>query len=658
MKYVAAAERTGRDGVTARAVLLAFALLVGIAVAGFYIQIVWGSVTRLSAGVPARAQLGLLFLLTALMSMPVLRRFALARRELLTVYCIVLVGGPLVSSGILFWMLPHQIAYHYQAEINPLWRRTFLPHVPAWFAPSEASVVRGFFEGGASVPWSAWAVPLLAWGGFMLALFFCTFCLMSLLQHQWIANERLTFPTALIPLHMVREPVSRDMGDVGRLPLSRLFWLGLGIALLISFTNRLADRVPAVPAIPTGPMPLMRWHKVGPLAGLGEIQLLLWPWLIALAYLIPRDLSFSIWFFWFVRLGLSVAAIAAGAEPVRPEEWYSSAFPAPYFQGGGAMLALTLWTLWIARRHLAAAARSAFGRASLDSDLAAPIPHRWAVPGVVLSVAVLVGFCLFAGCGLLVSLALVTGIVGYYFLWARLRAEAGLGYLFFPIEIESALVQSLGRNAFRTREIITLVSARWATFAGGGDTFEVCTGSVLESFKVADSAAIGKRRLAAAMAAGFLLSLTIGIYVLMRGFYHYGYFGTYVGEGSAWAWSWQTRNDGERILQRLSSTENASFDAVLAIAVGALVTVALGMLRLRFLWWPLHPLGYIAANTWGMFYYYMPFMIGWALNSLVIRYGGLRLYRQTVPLAVGLVVGDMLNPTLWALASLVTLGRV
>jgi hypothetical protein len=54
----------------------------------------------------------------------------------------------------------------------------------------------------------------------------------------------------------------------------------------------------------------------------------------------------------------------------------------------------------------------------------------------------------------------------------------------------------------------------------------------------------------------------------------------------------------------------------------------------------------------------MPFFVGWALKSLVIRYGGLRLYRVTVPLAIGLIVGDMMNVGVWTAVALVTRGEV
>jgi len=52
-----------------------------------------------------------------------------------------------------------------------------------------------------------------------------------------------------------------------------------------------------------------------------------------------------------------------------------------------------------------------------------------------------------------------------------------------------------------------------------------------------------------------------------------------------------------------------------------------------------------------------PFLIAWVAKVLVTRYGGLRLYRATLPLAIGLIVGDLLNTTLWNVVALATRGH-
>ena len=656
-------DHSATAGVTRRAVLLGFALLLPVAVGAFYVEIAWGRLYEFGSGVPAMAPVVVLFLLALVMGLPGLRRSGMTRREMLVVYSIVLVAGPLVSHGILFWMVPKTISYYYAAQLNPQWEAAFLRYVPGWFAPSEPAAVMGLFEGHARVPWLLWAVPGAAWLSFMLALFLCTLCLLSLLQRQWISNERLAFPLAQLPLEMIRESGERDRGRAGRLTAVGVFWGGIAASFGLNFLNALSIRVPSIPAIPLGGgddpnrLVLMAWHKVGPLAGLGEISLVLTPWMIAVAYLLPMDLSLSAWFFWLVRLALTVAAIAGGAAPQMPEGWYDSSFPAPYFQGGGASLALALWVLWTARRHLRHALQTAWRTPRSRSDADEPMPHRWAVAGFVLTFGFMLWFYWLAGCRLVFAVVMVSLVVGYYVMWARVRAETGLGFLPFPLEIQSAMVVPFGSGVFRTREIIAMISTRWAFFPGFGESFEVCTGNALETFKVADAAGIAPRRLTPALVAGFVLSLGVGFAIILAGLYHYGFFGLAMGSGYTWP-SWQTRNDGQRVFFYLVQPEQADMNGLAAISAGAATALVLGMLRARLWWWPLHPVGYIAANCWGMQFYAMPFLVGWLCKSLVIRYGGPRQFRKTVPLAIGVIVGDLLNEGIWAVIALVTRGRV
>lgn len=639
---------------TPRALVIAFLLLLLLTLAAFYVEIAWNRINEFNSAAPAMGPIASLFLLAAVMSLPVMRRGGLTRKELLVIFCVVIVGGPLVSHGILFWMLPKVIAFYHQAQLHPEWETGFISLIPTWFSPTDPKAIEGFFEGRSHVPWALWWTPLLVWCGFLLCLFLATLCAVIIVQRQWITNERLSFPIAQIPLEMVREG---EAGSAGRLPWGWMFWIGVIGSFLANFMNGLATRFPAVPAIPLGPVPLMQWQKVGPLAGLGEIDLVLWPWMIAIAYLIPKELSFSAWFFWLVRLGLTVLAVAAGGTPQRPEEYYGSAFPAPYVQGGGAAFALLLWVFWIGRQHFARAARLAINPRSEAPDRSEPLSYRWAFFGFVISFGLMVAFCLAAGCRPLVAFVLIGLIVGYYLLMARVRAETGIGFIPFPLEIQDGLTSIFGSKAFTSPEIITMISMRWSFFPGFGQSAEVLTANALENYKIADAARINSRRLTYVVVAGFIAMLVFGAYLLLTQIYWQGYFG--LGMGSAYNWpSWQTRNDGGRIFEYLSNPQGPEVNGIIAFSVGAVVAVGLGLFRLRFWWWPFHPIGYLAANTWGMQWYYMPFFVGWGLKVLVIRYGGLRLYRATVPLAIGLIVGDQLNAFTWAILALLTHGRL
>jgi hypothetical protein len=53
-------------------------------------------------------------------------------------------------------------------------------------------------------------------------------------------------------------------------------------------------------------------------------------------------------------------------------------------------------------------------------------------------------------------------------------------------------------------------------------------------------------------------------------------------------------------------------------------------------------------------YPWLPFLMGWALKSVMLRYGGMRLYRAALPFFLGLILGDYVVPAFWAVYGVVT----
>ena len=89
------------------------------------------------------------------------------------------------------------------------------------------------------------------------------------------------------------------------------------------------------------------------------------------------------------------------------------------------------------------------------------------------------------------------------------------------------------------------------------------------------------------------------------------------------------------------------------VAQGFVVVLMLAFMPSRFLWWPLHPVGYLMGNDHTMNYLWMPFLIGWLVKSIVLKYGGLRAYRKTIPEAVGVILGDFVSMTIWSVIGIV-----
>ena len=640
-----------QGGVTWRAAAISLAIILISAPAIFYGEVVlykgvW------SSGVPASWPLAVLFLLGAAGSVPVLRRFGLTREELLTIYCVVLVATPLLSINVIFWALSQPISYYYFGQLFPQWEETFIRLIPTWFSPSSPSAIEGYFWGRAFVPWSEWLIPVAAWSSFLSALFLANLCLLSLLQRQWISHERLTFPLAQIPLESI-ESVAGE--KTGRLSTSRMFWLGLTIAFVVTLGSSLSQRLPALPALLLR-VRVMDAQPVGPVSAFGQVDMAVYPWLLAVAYLIPTELSFSVWSLWLARIGLTAIAIATGAAPGSAEDWWRFSFPAPYNQATGAVLALSGLSLWAARRQLARALRTAFARGRDGSEAGEPLRHRWALAGFVVCFAWLVYFFLLAGCRLAFALAFPAVIIGAYLSYARLQAEAALdtGFWWF----NDIMLMPVGAKRYLPQEIISLYTAGWVSAPLPSIVLSTCSINALTSFKIADAAGVGLRRLTHLLLGGFFLALVVGVFVTLTGTYRFGFIAMKGSAGNSLVAD-VLRVYGHDIYNNIELNYDVDPrpEGVFYIGAGAAVCLLLSILRLRFLWWPLHPIGYILSNSLPIAYGLVPFFIAWVVKVLVTRYGGLRLYRATLPLAIGLIVGDLLNTTFWNLVAVATRGR-
>jgi hypothetical protein len=630
------------SGVTFLAVVIALLLIAFLAVLGFIVEMLLYLAYDFNTQSPPISPLGSLFLLT-LVNMAIARRWrGLSRRELLVVYAMVTVSVPLIAHGTLVWLFSISIGQYEHAHRIPAWSSVFSQYVPSWFCPSDPDAVDGFFRGQASVPWGLWLRPAAAWGAFFCALYLANLCLLVVFRRQWATNERLSFPIAQVPLEFIHEG-----GDgAARLTSAKAFWAGFGVVCLLGLLARLSAIFPSIPRLSLDEWVVMPWQPTGPLAGIGDFTVSLSPWLLGLAYLIPKELSLSVWVFWYLRVAETMAAIAAGVTPMRPQDFWGTEFPAPYYQGGGAVLALGILLFWTARHYLRRAIRDTVtGRAEDDAHVA--LGYRVAFLGLGLSVSYMVLFCMAAGSRFGLALLLVGLVLAYHMVWARLRAENGMSFIGFPLHVGSALREPFGTASLRPREVITINALAWTYKPGWGEGCEVITGASADALKIADSASIAQRLLVVAMCIAFVFALVLGTYVVLTGTYGRGFwnFGLLY-------YSWMPsgiRNLGQANYDAFTNPTHFSLAVTAPIVGGMLVTFVLATMRLRFWWWPLHPVGYLASNVWGTQTWWCPMFIGWLVKLLVIRYGGLRLYQRTMPAAVGMILADRLLSFVWPL---------
>jgi hypothetical protein len=80
---------------------------------------------------------------------------------------------------------------------------------------------------------------------------------------------------------------------------------------------------------------------------------------------------------------------------------------------------------------------------------------------------------------------------------------------------------------------------------------------------------------------------------------------------------------------------------------GAVITLLLAKLSATAIGTPFHPIGYALAVCFGVEYNWIVFLGVWAVKAAILRYGGLKMYLQFVPLAFGLTLGGFIAPIAW-----------
>ena len=53
-------------------------------------------------------------------------------------------------------------------------------------------------------------------------------------------------------------------------------------------------------------------------------------------------------------------------------------------------------------------------------------------------------------------------------------------------------------------------------------------------------------------------------------------------------------------------------------------------------------------------YIWFPVFISWLLKSVILKYGGIRTHRNTIPFFLGLILGDFIIGAMWGLLGLAT----
>ncbi len=549
----------------------------------------------------------------------------LSRGEMVTIYAMLVMSCTVATHDFIINLMSTMPWPRWFASPANNWENTIFQYLPKWLFVWDKDLVAGAMKGNANLYRRdvilMWLRPLALWSVFILAIGWTMLCLNVLLRRAWIDETRLAFPIVRLPLVLTE---TRSEGITLR---SQALWVGFAAAAGLDLLNGLQLWFPSLPHFTTRAQPLQfptpPWNATWPM-------FITWyPFAIGLAFLVPLDVSFSCWFFYlFVKLQAVLGSMYG----------YGNVPDFPYVseQGIGAWYAFGLALLYGLRGHLAKVARTAFSR-ERTTDQNEPLSYRVALVGLLAGCAVFVVFWYVAGMNILWVLVVLFTYLLLAMSITRARAEAGGQHTVWDLE-PMRLARLFDSRMIGPTTLATAAISHWYWRLNRSHVMP----SQLEMMKLAQDHGMKLRSLVLPMLVAFALATACGMWACLHIFYTEG--ASAKCQGFA-LWT------GVETFDWLNTSVTSGFRAELgrwwAIGGSALFVVFLAWMRTRFAGFPLHPLGYCIGP--GLLWLWCPFFVAWLCKFVILRYGGLRLYRRTLPFFLGLVLGDYTMGAIWSL---------
>ncbi len=548
-------------------------------------------------------------------------KWAFSRTEILVIYIMLVVASALGGHDQL-QILFTTIAWPVQnATPENKWGDEVVPHIAKHLIPTDERALAKLFSGGSSLyapgHLEAWLKPLGWWALFAIVFVATMLCAMAIFRRQW-DYERLNYPIAQTPLEATapgrRNILYRDRG----------FWIAFGGAFFIQMWRLAHNLWPLVPPINIGVN--IYSFRTMPLSAMGAIPLSSYPFSYGMAFLLPMQLQFSVWFFfWLARVEMVLSAMAGYTQ------W--NRFPYVSQQGVGAYFGVAAFVLWAARVHLAKVWRGAMGREKAV-DLGEPMPNALAVWGFLAGVAFLGVFSVAAGMRVSTTILYLALYLPIVLTLTRLRAELGLPTIeLYQVGADDMLQNIAGGKAWTKGDLSVMTLYFWTCRTHRQLPMPIHG----DAFRIGERAGISLPGLAGVILGASALAILAAFWAFLHVMYQVGYdTATFTGPAK-WAFG---NEPWVKLSQWLGSPREANYGASAAYAFGAAFTGLLWIMRARFAWWPLHPVGYLVAGSFGLFRLWLPIFVTWLIKSMLLRYGGMSAYQKARPFFFGLIMGE------------------
>jgi len=586
----------------------------------------WGRMTESNFPVSCVFVLVVLTLVVNLLIKLVRKGAAFKQAELMLIWCMLLVASSVPTTGLQRFWLPMLAGPPYLAGRSDIsWRETSLASIPDKLVLSKdpkSVAARQFYESAGPegrVPWRQWRAPLLSWGAFLLIFYTAVLLMCVLLRKQWVDQERLQFPLASVPLEF-----SEGSGGQGWLPTifsNRSFVLGFAGATAFRLLRASPLLFGGARWTPTLPLKDIFTGTAMEAARFVNVPM---SWIaLGFAFLVPVDVSMSIWFIYlFTRAELVVSAQAGST--IGAGQLLS-------WQMGGAYVAFTVGALYMCRRHFADVLRKAFRRGRHLDDSREVVPLGWAFWGLVACSVLVIAWLKVFQMRLPTAVAWFAVLMCIQFVHARLVAQSGVPDPWLAWDPTDLIYGITGGHAFGAPgAVLAHVQRRMMYSIPHGPAMMHCM-RISEVFKK------GRRLLAPILVLVLIVSLTISTWTYLDQAYKVGVLNF---NDANWGATNNVRTAFDLAHQKIQGTGVGRLFVTGPFVTGVLLTSFVMFMRARFYWWPLHPIGLLACSGWNPDRIWLPFLIGWFIKVGVSKFAGGRTLREGRLFFIGVIMAE------------------
>ena len=564
------------------------------------------------------------FVVMVLIVNPLLKSLSICRgftrQELIVIFFLVFTASAIPGWAFSNYAVSIISGPFYFVTPENRWADLFLDYLPTWLVlRDEGGALKAFYEGvpdGQVIPWQVWTIPMIWWGTLYFAIFLVGASMMVILRKQWVEHERLAFPLAQVPLMLV-EGVE-DNSYLPRIARKPLFWWGFGLTIGILIWN-MFSYFGAVPAIPIGAgysSPLTLYESFPPI--LVRINYLL----VGVAYFTRVEVLLSVWFLYLIRIIQQGVMTRVGVPEV---------LEVMHFQHLSGFFVFVIFSIWIARKHLITVAGKALGKRPDVDDSKEFFSYRTAVFSFVFGVLYMVFWLWSTGMSLWIIIVMLTVLLLLYLGVTRIVAETGLVSLDLPYNSANEITMRFVGTEYITPRTLT---GLWLcqTFTRNWRTLGMC--SMAHAAKVGDVMGGVGKGVFAAIAGALTLGFTTAIVYTL-------YLGYDMGASQLVAGGFESGAKGywgqlETFMTNPQSLTPTQFTFVCVGILGSLVLVW-GYHHVPL--WPLHPVGFGIVTTYAADHAFFSIFMVWLVKSILLRLGGVSLYRTAQPFFIGILAG-------------------